>query len=84
MTCTATVGDVSVTVIGDLLPEKADNRGISEEFVILQMSKLGGTIFSAGRVDVELEPDLFVSSKSMNELRRKAIESVIEKYDKSP
>jgi putative protease len=84
--CRAQTGDLSVTVTG-APAEPALTRAVTEDFVKEQMLKLGGTIFTANEVTVDLEPNLFISAQNMNKLRRMAVESLSERlinHDKSP
>lgn len=70
--------EVSVGVF----PEKAVNRGLTEEKVILQISKLGGTPFQMKEVKVCLEPKLSVSMSVLNQLRRNLVEALVQKRKK--
>lgn len=59
--------------------EKAINKAIDEEYVVKQLSKLGGTLFSAGKITAAVDEGLMVPASELNELRRKAIASLSEK-----
>lgn len=75
ISCTAVCGGIKVTVTGDV-PQKAINRITSEEDIINRIDKLGGTVFRAGKISVNIDGGLSVSAAALNELRRKAVEEV--------
>ncbi|MBR5761628.1 MAG: U32 family peptidase [Lachnospiraceae bacterium] len=68
-------GEVSVTVEGDEVSTPL-NRPLAEADIIKQLSKLGDTAFSAEEVYVEMPEPAFMPVKSLNELRRSAIEQL--------
>ena len=65
----ASVDGLTVTAEGKI-PEKALSKEITEQTVITQMGKLGGTAFYAGNIAVSAGPGLSVSLSELNELRR--------------
>ena len=69
---------VSSVAIGNA-PEAAVNRAVTAEYLESQCSKLGGTVYFPGNITVNVDDGLSVSAAYLNELRRKAIESVSEK-----
>ena len=54
---------------GDLV-QKAINAPITKENIINQFSKLGDTPFVCEKIDVDMDNDIFISLKNLNELRR--------------
>ena len=70
--------NLSSFAVGDI-PEKAVNREVTEEYLIGQCSKLGGTVYYPGNVTVNVDGGLSVSAAQLNELRRKACDSLSEK-----
>ncbi len=62
-----------------VVPEKAIKKALTEEKVVLQISKLGGTPFQMKEVTVWLEPGLTVPMKALNELRRILVEELMQK-----
>lgn len=70
--------NLSSFAIGDI-PEKAVNREVTEEYLIGQCSKLGGTVYYPGNITVNVDSGLSVSAAQLNELRRKACDSLSEK-----
>ncbi len=57
---------------GDVV-EQAKNKAMTYEDVKKQLVKLGNTDFVADKVDIIMDEDIFISNKSLNELRRMAI-----------
>jgi len=55
------------------LPSKALNRPITEDDVIKQVNKLGNTVYQFTQLNVNLDDNMFVNIKTLNELRRDAI-----------
>ena len=69
LTITASCGEISVTVSGDV-PSPALNRPTDPEAVAKQLSKLGDTVFSPGNITADIDDGLFVPAGKLNELRR--------------
>ncbi len=61
-----------VEVLGDT-PEIAINRNTTKEEVEHQLNKLGNTPYKASSIEVNIDTNLFINIKSINELRRKAV-----------
>lgn len=69
-----------VTVESDQIMVNAQNAGLSKEAIQQKLSKLGGTNFIAGEVNFEeFENDLFISLGELNNLRRRAVELLVNK-----
>lgn len=49
---------------------------VTENDIIGQLSKLGGTVFELKNTDISIEPGAFVSKSVLNNLRREAIELI--------
>lgn len=62
--------ETKVTNYLDIIPEKALTSSITEEKIIFQISKTGNTPFKFENIKVNLDDGLFVSIKTLNELRR--------------
>ncbi len=71
-------GQKSISLISDIMPEDAINRALDKEKVISQLSKLGGTPFALDKVEVILGDNLSVPMKAINELRREAVEKLLQ------
>lgn len=59
------------------IPEKALKQPISKESIFKQISKLGDTIFNLEKLDIDLDDNLFINIKDLNELRRECIDKLI-------
>ena len=64
-------------VIGNIV-ETAQKQGTDEERIREQIRKTGGTIFEIENIEINLDQNAFVPIKEINELRRKALESLEE------
>lgn len=64
-----------VTVEGDIV-EKAIKREVTKDEINRQISKLGNTPFKVDKLDVFKDDNIFVNLKSLNELRREAIDKL--------
>ena len=56
--------------------EKAETRETTAGQIIRQLSKLGGTVFSAGEIRCEIDRELSLSAARVNEIRRYAVEEI--------
>ncbi len=65
----------SVTVYGDVLQE-AKKRPLTEEEARKQIEKTGNSLFSFERLDIEISGSIFIPVKSLNELRREALDAL--------
>ncbi len=72
---TAVCGGISASAKGDI-PEKALNRPTDEETLTKQLSKLGDTVFSFGKLTADIDDGLIVTAGKLNELRRDVIEKL--------
>ena len=75
----ASANGKTVFVSDEYIPEKALNKPLTKETLTDRISKCGGTQFYAGSVEVELDEGLIVPASVINNLRRKALESLNEK-----
>lgn len=78
MTFTATDGTDSVTVYGDK-PQVAINKATDKDKIKEQLSKLGGTLYSVGKTDVNVGERLAIPLSALNELRRTAVSQLDDK-----
>lgn len=62
--------------ITDVLLAEAVKRPLNEAYLAQQLDRLGNTPFSFGRLEVNLEGNLIVPVREINEARRKAIEAL--------
>ena len=73
--CLITCGDIHTTVTG-CVPQPALNRAVTAKEISERMSKLGGTVFSVGKITCDLDDGLLVPISAVNELRRRAVEEI--------
>lgn len=60
-------------ITSTVIPSIAQNKPISSENVINQLSKTGSTEFEFKNIDVKLDDNLFVQMSILNDLRRNAL-----------
>lgn len=58
-------------------PEKARNQGINEERIKEQLSKLGNTPFILDNIKIDIDNDIFINIKDLNDIRRDAVDKLI-------
>jgi len=68
----------SVAVEGDIV-KQAENIGITRQRVLEQLSKTGNTIFKFNNIEIEIDENISVPIKSINEIRRNALQILEEK-----
>lgn len=75
--CSLTVNALGreITVEGEI-PQKAINKPMTAESLTQRLSKLGGTQFFAGQIDIVLDDGLILPASKINELRRTAVEKI--------
>lgn len=78
--------DIYVSVFGDKKIETAINLSISKDYIRENLEKLGNTIYKAKIIEIDIDSDIFLSKRDVNELRRKVItlldDKRLEKYRK--
>ena len=57
--------------------EVARTSSITKERIILQLEKLGNTPFILNNIEVDIDDNIFISIKELNDLRRKATDELI-------
>ncbi len=74
----------TVSVESDVICEKASSKGVDENRLIKQLSKLGDTIFYVEDINLEVEDNLFLPMSKLNQLRRDAVEQLFKviQYDR--
>lgn len=68
-----------VTVLSKNNVEKALKVPTSKETILKQIEKLGNTIYKFDKLDTDIEENIFINIKDINELRRDAIEELNKK-----
>ena len=76
---TITDGLNTVTEVLDKTPMRAINKETSHDVIKKQLSKLGQTVYKARNIILNLEDNLFINIKDINEIRRRAISKLNEK-----
>lgn len=69
--------DIKIEVIGECA-QQALNQPIAKERIYKQMTKTGNTAFEFEHLQIEMQNNLFVPMQSLNELRRRGIETLEE------
>lgn len=73
-----TDGTNEVNVIGNII-EESKTIPITKENIINQLQKLGNTAFSLKSIDIDMDNNIFISLKELNELRRELTEKLVDK-----
>lgn len=70
--------NLNITYNSEIIPENAQNRPLEKEKIIAQINKTNDSIFEFSNIEVELDPNIFLPkfSATLNDLRRKVLESV--------
>lgn len=71
--------EFSVITTTDVIPSVASNHPATIDSVTKQINKLGNTPFSVNSIEVDLEDGLFLTSASLNLVRRLGIEAFTDK-----
>jgi len=69
-------GDYSVSLESPEAVTVGRTVQVTENDIIGQLSKLGGTVYELKNTDISIEPGAFVSKSVLNNLRREAIELI--------
>lgn len=69
----------TVRAQGELFPEKALNKPLSQERVSEQLTKTGATPFKITQLDMDMDSNIVVPISELNNIRRKAAELLEEK-----
>ena len=72
----AACGGVAIAMATGNIPEEARNRAVTEEELRQRLSKTGGTVFAADRIERELDDGLMVSASAVNALRRELLDEL--------
>lgn len=62
----------TITVNGNIV-SKAINSPSDYDMIYNKLSRLGDTIYDFNKLDIDIDDDIFISIKDINDLRRKAI-----------
>ena len=75
--------DIDINIEGSLV-EKAKSSPMTKERIIEQLSKLGNTPFTINNIEIDIDNNIFINLKELNELRRQGIEELLSKLNKEP
>ena len=75
ISCLISCGDLQEAVTG-VIPQPALTHPVTASEITDRMSKLGGTVFTAGKITCYIDDGISVSVSAVNELRRKAIDAL--------
>lgn len=75
---TVTYKDIEAVSYGNVV-DKAQKQPLTEDGVKKQLIKSGNTAFFFEHMDIDMESDIFIPVKALNELRRTACEELEEK-----
>ena len=75
-------GENNVEVMGNII-ESSINNPITKEEIIEKLSKLGNTPFMISNVDIDIDDNIFISLKELNEVRRNLVNNLIDKRIKN-
>ena len=67
---------VAIAMGTGAVPEEARNRAVTKEELRQRLSKTGGTVFTADRVEIELDEGLMVPASAVNSLRRELLDEL--------
>ena len=70
----------SFTLYGNIV-ERAKTSSISEDRIKLQLEKLGDTVFSSIDTKIDMDENIFISIKEINDLRRELCDKLKEKRE---
>ena len=69
---------ISVEILGEI-PQPAKNKAVSLEDVDKQLKKTGNSLFYFENLTIDMDDNLFIPLKSLNEIRREALDKLEEK-----
>jgi len=75
--------DKEINIEGSLV-EQAKSSPMTKERIIEQLSKLGNTPFNINNIEIDIDNNIFINLKELNELRRNAIELLLNTITESP
>ena len=78
---TITDNKYKITKVGNKI-QKSVTSPITKENIIKQLSKLGNNPFMVNNINVEMDDNIFISLKELNELRRSLIQNLIDEKTK--
>ena len=65
----------NVNINGDIVQE-ANNRPLSHDDIYKQINKIGNTVFNIENIKIDMDENIFVPNKFLNDIRRKALDKL--------
>lgn len=80
LTCTISDGINNITESYGLIQESI-NRPVSKEEIIKHLTKFGNTTFVIDKINIDIDNNIFINIKDINELRRLLVDELINKRE---
>ncbi|MHB8127104.1 MAG: DUF3656 domain-containing U32 family peptidase [Desulfitobacteriaceae bacterium] len=77
-------GQRSIKMFSTNLAQKALRKPLTQEYAWQQLSRLGTTPFVLAELELDLEGEIMIPVSDLNELRRKAVEGLLERITSEP
>ena len=77
-------GGASFAIGTGAVPEEARTRAVTAEELRQRLSKTGGTVFTADRIEIELDEGLMVPASVINGLRRELLDELAARREDIP
>lgn len=78
------VNGKKTVLVSEIIPETPLKNPLDEKMIKEQLSKVGGTGFISGKIEIELDENLFLSRGQLNLLRKSVIEALEKSIEKKP
>lgn len=75
-------GRIKFSYESTVTAEPAKNKSLTAEDVIVRLSKMGGTVFEAGKICCEIDGGLMLSASALNNIRREILDGISERLIK--
>ena len=72
-------GTNEVSISSEFLIEKSNNISLTEEVLVKQLNKTGDTVYNINKIDIDMDNNIFINIKNINELRRNLLNKLNEK-----
>ena len=72
-------GKNSILASSSNILEESINKALTKELIETKLNRLGDTVYNLESINIDLEDNLFIDIKSINDLRRDAIEKLNQK-----
>lgn len=72
--------EIEMEYNSEYIIQVAQNKSVSQDKILENLSKLGGTIYNLTNIELDMDENIFVPISEINNLRRQAIEKLDKKY----